>query len=495
MSSMMRSARRSTVLALTPLVHGLALSSGAHGRHASLDCEHFDSCSGCKLSGLEWVRPPLLDQAEDYFEARDVLLASKSMNSPAVGWRTSARLAVRSQRDQQLSIGLFREKSHIVEEIPRCAVHHPAINQVVNDIRRELIAFGDLSAYDEVNHCGVLRYLQVSVERSTSLVQVVLVVNAPALDAEPSIADFAAHLWTASTADLHSIWVNLNPTTTNNILSYADGAWQLLKQRPAEGSSTTIPGSLVEHMASGAAFVLPPYVFRQANLDAFDSIIAELCAAVPDGSRIVEWYAGVGVIGLALAGRSEWVRCSDVNPPHEAFEASRALLPPASRERISYTIGRASDRLEDARGANVAIVDPPRKGLDAGLLRALCEPRTTTDKSCAAAGDSGACSSIGTLIYVSCGFHALERDADELVRAGWAVRNSTASAYVLFPGANHIETVVIFDRKEAERSSGTVLAAASTPRRANERPSRDPSTPRGRRLAAAKKRSREGRSR
>eukprot|EP00965_Chrysotila_dentata_P141724 4684012-Pleurochrysis_carterae.AAC.1 len=56
------------------------------------------------------------------------------------------------------------------------------------------------------------------------------------------------------------------------------------------------------------------------------------------------------------------------------------------------------------------------------------------------------CASLRRLIYVSCGYDALERDTEALLAAGWRVHASTAEAHVLIMGADHIETVVAFDR-------------------------------------------------
>ena len=48
------------------------------------------------------------------------------------------------------------------------------------------------------------------------------------------------------------------------------------------------------------------------------------------------------------------------------------------------------------------------------------------------------------VIYVSCGFDALKRDAVALLDAGWMLRHS--EGFVLFPGSDHVETLAIFDR-------------------------------------------------
>jgi 23S rRNA (uracil1939-C5)-methyltransferase len=48
------------------------------------------------------------------------------------------------------------------------------------------------------------------------------------------------------------------------------------------------------------------------------------------------------------------------------------------------------------------------------------------------------------LVYVSCGFEALKRDATALMAAGWKVTH--AEGFVLFPGSDHLETLAVFDR-------------------------------------------------
>lgn len=448
--------------------------------------------------------PPLLFEAQEYFAQRGVELGHTS--AALAGSRTTSRLAVRADASGAAVVGMFKPNSHDVMPChldERChQPHHPAINAAVATLDRELVAFGELSAYDEAAARGTLRYIQLSVERSSGRVQLTLVANAETLDADPALRAFAARLWAAHRGGddgvaLHSIWVNLNPTRVNNILSYADGAWQLLHSADDsadsddgaageldQATSAAAAGCLVEAFPSGASFVLPPYVFRQANLDAFDAIVATTRAAVPQGARLVEWYAGVGVLGLSLAADAEWVRCSDVNPPREAFAASRALLPPAAQPRISYSVGSAAERIEDARGADAAVVDPPRKGLDAGLLEALCE-----------SGDDGACAGLRTLVYISCGFPALARDADVLLEAGWAVRDDTAHAHILFPGANHIETVVVFERGGGDDAAPEpeplqATAPAPKPQAAAKRAGASSPGPRARRLAANKRRSR-----
>ena len=125
-------------------------------------------------------------------------------------------------------------------------------------------------------------------------------------------------------------------------------------------------------------------------------------------------------------------------------------------ERVTYLQANAALALYrgQALGADVLIVDPPRKGLDEVVLQQLCQkingkqlyaekptliahlPRHTINWT----------NDVRTLIYVSCGFDALARDLDGLLtsNAGWKL--DSATGYVLFPGSNHVETVVVLRR-------------------------------------------------
>lgn len=67
-----------------------------------------------------------------------------------------------------------------------------------------------------------------------------------------------------------------------------------------------------------------PPLFRQANLDHFESIVEAVVEWVPEGSGVCELYAGVGVLGLNCARKARFVRCSDVNSFNpRSFERSR----------------------------------------------------------------------------------------------------------------------------------------------------------------------------
>ncbi|KAG8469056.1 hypothetical protein KFE25_007574 [Diacronema lutheri] len=407
-------------------------------------CPHFEACPGCSVA-RRLDEPPVLERARAFFRAECGVADVPSVCGAATGWRTHAKLAVRGTAESP-RIGLFKARSHDVLEIPHCAVQHPAINEGAAELAR-LMASARTTVYDEASGTGLVRYVQMSVERASATVQLVLVCNAPPPPAAraPSahaprsaaprgldaLLELLAERMAHGATVWHSVWVHFNDERRNNIISYAPstaGRWRL-----ALGAPT------VREVVGARTFEFPPFVFRQANLDAFEAIVRQVADAVPAGAAVAELYAGVGILGLNCVERALSVRCSDVNPHLDApVAAALALLPPELRARATYTRVDAADAAAaELPGADTLIVDPPRKGLDPALLRELCAPR--------AAG--GAARDVQLLAYVSCGYDALERDARALVGGGggWVVRS--ARAHVLFPGADHIETVAVLERR------------------------------------------------
>jgi hypothetical protein len=129
---------------------------------------------------------------------------------------------------------------------------------------------------------------------------------------------------------LHSIWLNQKPAesegqSANVILRMDPSAWRHLYGKPH-----------MEERIGQATVALNPQVFRQANLELFDSVVREVVSHLPPNAKVCELYAGVGVLGfnvlLARHKQVEFVRCSDSNPwLEDHFNASRAFLPEVTK--------------------------------------------------------------------------------------------------------------------------------------------------------------------
>ena len=329
------------------------------------------------------------------------------VNGALTRYRMRARLAIRGRQNSP-KIGLFELDSHRVVHVPNCRVHHPLINQVASVVRRALVE-AQVTSYSDKAHLGIARYLQVVIERRTQTAQVVLVANCASAD---SLEGCFALIRERLGPQLHSLWFNAHTEPGNVILG---SHWQLICG--AESVSEAFGGATVHY---------PPGAFGQSNLEIAQLLIDSVCAEVPPGSRVAEFYAGVGAIGLSLVDRTAQLKLNEVAPQSlHGLELGLAELESSQREKITVAPGPAGAAVAICEDSDVVIVDPPRKGLEGDLRDYLQQhpPRT--------------------LIYVSCGFDSLLEDAAVLMRQG-AMRLTSLKAFNLMPFTEHVETLAVF---------------------------------------------------
>ena len=373
-------------------------------------------------------------------------------------------------------------------------MHHPAINAAVA-VTLEAMEACATQPYHEPSGGGDLRYLQLTVVQEPGgdsppgppLVQVVLVWNsAGAAGAAGEAGDggsrarleqLASELWERGRGQggqplLHSVFANFNPRRDNTILG---PDWRLLHGEERGWAAL-----------GGAAICYGPGSFMQVNPGAMDACLRAMQGFVPRGAAILDLHAGVGTIGgsggwvgpvdcwsrlllcrwihasrrpchaahppaglsLAATCQPRSVRFVEISPHGaEPFQLSAARLAAEAREgaaaaesssgsgggvELEYIVASAgADPGRWCEGADLAVVDPPRKGLDAATLAFLA--------------GGAAPPGLRRLLYLSCGFPALQRDAAALVGGGhW--RLAHAAAFLFFPGTDHIETLAVFER-------------------------------------------------
>ncbi|KAI3842427.1 hypothetical protein MKX03_035034 [Papaver bracteatum] len=427
--------------------------------NCALQCQHFDSCSGCTH---EWNlhSPNILEDANAFF--RNLGVSNFTFDSCRLwGWRCRAKLAVRGSSTKPL-IGLYQEGTHNVVDIPSCQAHHPSINAAVELLKQGMSKL-DVVPYDEDEVTGELRYVQVKYRFPWFGIQEMrLKYGADKLNA------LATFLWrnggpNSNVNLIHSVWVNFQ-TSTNNIIF--GNRWRHLL------------GEIdFWERVGGIDISLAPSSFGQANTRAFDSLLQRLHKYVPYGASVADMYAGAGVIGLSLAVAKTCrsVKCIEINKESKlSFEKTVSRLPKHLDSNISWHHADTSiDPLSWLEGSDVVVVDPPRKGLDPTLVETLrnlfhyerkakspmrsvlkekdekrpwilrakessveIEGKTIWEKSQ---------SLPETLIYISCGWESFKEDCRSLLSSkGWHLEK--AHGFNFFPGTNSIEILAVFKR-------------------------------------------------
>jgi 23S rRNA (uracil1939-C5)-methyltransferase len=373
---------------------------------ASAHCPHRPPCDGCPRFGADGIAQGPYAQLQELARQHgltDVPVYSGNLS----GFRHRARLAIRGRLGAP-KIGLFEADSHRVVHIPHCRVQHPLINEVAAIVRRALVD-ARITCYSDRAHLGLARYLQVVVERQSATAQVVLVANTQTAQPLLECLDFIRERLGPR---LHSLWLNFNTQPANTILG-------------SQFHHYCGPVSVVETFGE-AAVHYPPGAFGQSNLEVAQQIVAQIREWIEPGAQVTELYAGVGAIGLSVLERVKGIRLNELSAQSlQGLQLGRAQLPAILRDKVEVVPGAAGAAIEALRDAQVVIVDPPRKGLDAALTEAL------------------AARPPGQLIYISCGLASFQNDL-RLLLAGGRLQLSELQAYNLMPFTEHVETVARF---------------------------------------------------
>lgn len=414
------------------------------------------------------------------------------------GYRTRATLGVgparRDAPEGSAVVGMFRKRGWNVVSSRGCAVNHPALDdaiaavQSVLDEMRGIVEPFDHEAAETSNLTGpALRHVELSVERGTSLVQLVLIWNGQRGDHSPSLECLVDKLWEQVQSDgrsrrWHSIfvhWRDPDPFLKRAILSRRLDSWE--RRRPSVASGE--PAETVETL-DGLEFSFGPMNFQQANLSVYERILRDMKAAVrclapslvsnsDRPLRLLELCGGVGAIGLSLAHAAAAARpiagglellSTDVNASNAGpFEANARRVftgfepaPSISFQGLS-SMDAVHGLLAGVGGiepfpADILVLDPPRRGLAKDKKYLRQQGPASGEKEVAA---MRRCESLRVIVYMSCGYDSFMADADQLtgrnpssVGASWAkpFRLAALSCYDMFPFTSHIETLGIFVR-------------------------------------------------
>ncbi len=171
--------------------------------------------------------------------------------------------------------------------------------------------------------------------------------------------------------------------------------------------------------------------FFQANLyltEVLVNVVEEFCD-LSGTETVLDGYCGAGLFSLFLAPRCG--RLYGIDVESDAIRCAEENLHRAGITTAAFYAGDMARVLQDRfihgkPGIDVALVDPPRTGLDPDTivaLGALNPPK---------------------IVYVSCNPATLARDVRALAGFGYSVRR--VQPLDMFPQTCHIETVVLLER-------------------------------------------------
>ncbi|GAB1607960.1 tRNA (uracil-5-)-methyltransferase homolog A [Argonauta hians] len=362
-----------------------------------------------------------------------------------------------SERVVGFRLGSYRDGSSAVGEVSLCDILPDAMKRVAK-VFQEYVRGSQYSVYDAQTHQGNWRQLTVRSSTSGDLMAIIEF-HSDDLSEEELTREKAALKEFFSEGEGKVCGVTslfFNPIT-NRQSSCRQGA-----------SYEHLMGNkwITEHLL-GLTFQISPDAFFQINTPAtalLYSLVAEWCQLEQD-SVVLDICCGTGTIGLTLAKHVK--RVLGVELCAAAIEDAKSNASLNGIRNVEFLCSRAEDATERmnswSRGQKaVAVVDPPRPGLQPKVMYALRR-----------------CHFIKRIIYVSCNPVAAIQNFTDLMRPK-SRRNKGEPFFAvkavpvdLFPHTRHCEMVVMFDRKvdpqsEQQRVEAQLGAVGGQPKTAGE---------------------------
>ncbi len=379
------------------------------------ECPVAKLCGGCDFQHMDYAEETRL-KAERVRSSLNRLGGEALADMPILsaptchGYRNKAQYPVASQKGRVYA-GFFKAGTHSVVENDHCLIL-PEETDRVKDIVIDYVNQNKVSAYDETSHTGLLRHIYVRRGAVSGQVLVCLVINGQSIPRPERLIEK----------------LNTVPGFTTLVLSV-----NTKKGNTVLGDQfITLHGpGYIEDTLCGLNFRLSVRSFYQVNHHQaqrlYEAAISQ--AGITKDDTVLDLYCGVGTITLCMAkaaGKVIGVEVVEQAVQDARDNAKRNGIHNA--EFFCGDAGQAALALEkQGIRADVVVVDPPRKGLNADCIEALARmsPRR--------------------IVYVSCDPATLARDVALLKDRGYYLQNAMAAD--LFPRCAHVESIVCLCRQ------------------------------------------------
>jgi 23S rRNA (uracil1939-C5)-methyltransferase len=378
-------------------------------------CILADRCGGCTLQALS-------DSAQARWKEHLVEQTLQRLGGVAhpaqplvpapqpLGYRNRAVIPLERDGEGKLRAGFYRRGSHQIVNMNHCPVLDPRLDAMIAPLKADLEASGwPVDRHAAAGKTGAgLRHLALRIGRRSGERLLTLVSSHTALPRLPEIAAGWLERW----PELVGVTLNLQPRADNRLFG---------------PDNRTVGGRdwLLESFA-GVELQIGPDTFFQVCSEQAERVVALLQDTLGDPrGLIVEGYCGIGTFSLPLA-RSGW-QVWGIESHGGAVALARAnARRNGLSDRCTFVEGDVGEQLEQglAEGPVATVLDPPRKGLEEGVVASLLRHRPPL------------------VAYLSCDPATLARDLARLGGEG-PYRIRGVHPFDFFPNTSHVETLAV----------------------------------------------------
>lgn len=383
-------------------------------------CATYKRCGGCKIQHI------LYDGQLDFKwqRVKDCIERIAKLDSGIVKYPLGMDIPFRYRNKVQLpigtfngelKIGFFAPRSHEIINMDTCYIQDDIADKIVK-LTKEWIEKHNISTCNVDGHyekSGILRHLMIRRGFKTNQVMIVLVTNQEKV---PYIDEFV-QIMIDNIPNVSSVIQNINSKDTNVILG--------------DKLITLWGNDTIADYIGEFKFNISPLSFFQVNPIQTEVLYSKALeyAELSGNETVFDAYCGTGTITLFLSKKAKMVYGVEII--EQAIENANINAKENKVENAKFFVGKSEEiipsLIDEGIRADVIVVDPPRKGCEENLLKAITKV------------------SPKKIVYVSCDPSTLARDLKILDENGY--KTVEVQPVDMFPQTAHIENVAKLIKK------------------------------------------------
>ena len=379
-------------------------------------CSQHKACGGCQIQALDYQKQLAFKESKvknnliriggfKDIEVEPIL----GMENPYF-YRNKAQFPIGRDKEGKLRAGFFAARTHSLIPIERCYLGIDVNGEILKRILAVMEQF-HIEPYDEKLYIGLVRHVLIRYGFTTKEIMVCLVINGKKIPAEQEIVNSLTDI-----EGMTSISVNSNEEKTNVILG--------------KRTRTIWGQDYITDYIGDVKYQISPQSFYQVN-PVQTKVLYEKAmeyAGLTGEETVWDLYCGIGTISLFLAKKAKKVYGVEIVP--QAIEDAKRNAKINGITNAEFFVGKAEEVYpqyvkahKEAAGAEVIVVDPPRKGCEESLLATMVSMKPER------------------IVYVSCDSATLARDLKYLCENGYDLNR--VQPVDQFCHTTHVETVCL----------------------------------------------------
>lgn len=379
------------------------------------DCDISNKCGGCVFRHITYRHELEIKKEQVKNSFKRIGKIDAMINDVQFGdthfYRNKAQFPIGIDKDGKTVCGFYTKSSHRIVPCDDCKLQPQIFNNIIS-VFCEWADKYNISKYNEKEHNGALRHLYIRIAEKTNEIMVVIVANSKKLEYSSELVVALQNLLGSS---LKSVQLNVNTNKTNVVLG---------------GTNCLLFGEeYITDIICNKKIRISSNSFYQVNrtmAEKLYTIASDL--AEPENKVVLDLYCGAGAIGLSMADKAKSIIGVEIVPDAVDDAIFNAQLNNIhNAEFICGDAKLAAVQLKHKGiSPDVVILDPPRKGCDAELLKIIANDFLPK-----------------RVVYISCNDSTLARDAAIFNELGYKVK--TVIPVDLFARTGHVEMVALFE--------------------------------------------------